>query len=543
MKNSYLYSDRFLANPNNFIDVGESSPLIIIGSGIAGLWVSYKVSRRFLVTIVTKGEVSDSTTWHAQGGIAAAIQKPDDPEKHFKDTLSVGQGLCDERAVRMLVEMAPQIISELQDVGVNFDKKDGTINLTTEGGHSYPRVVHAKGDSTGAEIENSLVALTRSVGGINILQEHLAVDIVLDADGAVHGVTVLDEVSGELKYLRAKSILIATGGIGQLYEFNTNPAVSTGDGIAIAYRAGAEISDMEFEQFHPTVFITKKGEPFLITEALRGEGAYLLDPDGRRFMKGIHPLNELAPRDIVVKKMVGVMCEKACDKLYLDARHIPESKLLERFPMIVSMLKENGIDIHDDLIPISPAMHYMIGGIKTDVSGATSVMGLFSCGEAADTWVHGANRLASNSLLEGMVFGNIVSESIMKYISASSGAAKKSDLSGAISHESSAGDSADISEFKSMMSKYAGIIRSKVGLDGLLDYIMGSGLERKSGISRRALEARNMALLGRLIAYGAILREESRGVHLREDFPDVDDLKWKRHISFKEGRVELSKFV
>lgn len=530
-------------NPKDFNDVGEVSPLIIIGSGIAGLWVSYKVSSKFPVTIITKGKVSDSTTWHAQGGIAAAIQKPDDPEKHFKDTLSVGQGLCDEKAVRMLVEMAPEIISELQNVGVNFDKKDGVINLTTEGGHSYPRVVHAKGDSTGAEIENSLVALTRSVTGINILQDHFAVDIVLDAGGAVHGVTVLDEVSSGLKYLRAKSILIATGGIGQLYEFNTNPAVSTGDGMAIAYRAGAEVSDMEFEQFHPTVFITKKGEPFLITEALRGEGAYLLDPDGRRFMKGVHPLNELAPRDVVVKKMVSVMREKDCDKLYLDARHIPESKLLERFPTIVSMLKENGIDIRSDLIPVSPAMHYMIGGIKTVVSGATSVRGLFSCGESADTWVHGANRLASNSLLEGMVFGNIVSESIIKYISASSNAAKKPDLSGSVSQRDSVGDGADMSEFKSMMSKHAGIVRNRVGLDILLKYILNSGIERRSGISRQVLEAHNMALLGRLIAYSAILREESRGVHLREDFPDKNNLKWKRHISFKVGEVKLSEFV
>lgn len=543
MKNSYLYSDRFLVDPSSFNDVGGVSPLIIIGSGIAGLWVSYKVSRKFLVTIITKGEVSDSTTWHAQGGIAAAIQKPDDPEKHFKDTLSVGQGLCDEKAVRMLVEMAPQIISELQNVGVNFDKKDGVINLTTEGGHSYPRVVHAKGDSTGAEIENSLVALTRSVTGINILQDHFAVDIVLDAGGAVHGVTILDEVSSGLKYLRAKSILIATGGIGQLYEFNTNPAVSTGDGMAIAYRAGAEVSDMEFEQFHPTVFITKKGEPFLITEALRGEGAYLLDPDGRRFMKSVHPLNELAPRDVVVKKMVSIMREKDCDKLYLDARHIPESKLLERFPTIVSILKENGIDIRSDLIPVSPAMHYMIGGVKTVVSGATSVRGLFSCGESADTWVHGANRLASNSLLEGMVFGNIVSESIIKYISASSNAAKKPDLSGSVSHRDSAGDGADMSEFKSMMSKHAGIVRNRVGLDILLKYILNSGIERRSGISRQVLEAHNMALLGRLIANSAILREESRGVHLREDFPDKNNLKWKRHISFKGGEVKLSEFV
>ena len=543
MKNSYLYSNRFLADPGSFNDVGGVSPLIIIGSGIAGLWVSYKVSRMFPITIITKGEVSDSTTWHAQGGIAAAIQKPDDPEKHFQDTLSVGKGLCDERAVRILVEMAPQIISELQTVGVNFDKKNGSINLTTEGGHSYPRVVHAKGDSTGAEIENSLVMLTRSVTGINLLQEYFAVDIVLDTDGAVHGVAVLDEISGELKYFRAKSVLIATGGIGQLYEVNTNPAVSTGDGIAIAYRAGTEVSDMEFEQFHPTVFITNKGEPFLITEALRGEGAYLLDTDGRRFMEGVHPLNELAPWDVVVKKMVSIMSEKDCDKLYLDARHIPESKLLERFPTIVSMLKENGIDICRDLIPVSPAMHYMIGGIKTDISGATSVRGLFSCGESADTWVHGANRLASNSLLEGMVFGNIVSESIVKYISASSNVIKKPDLSGPVSKRDSAGDGADLSEFKSMMSKHAGIIRNRVGLDKLLKYILDSGIERRPGISRRVLEAHNMALLGRLIAYGAILREESRGVHLREDFTDEDNLKWKRHISFKEGRFELSQFV
>jgi len=300
---------------------------------------------------------------------------------------------------------------------------------------------------------------------------------------------------------------------------------------------------MEFEQFHPTVFITKKDEPFLITEALRGEGAYLLDPDGRRFMKGVHPLNELAPRDVVVKKMVSVMREKDCDKLYLDARHIPESKLLERFPTIVSMLKENGIDIRSDLIPVSPATHYMIGGIKTIVSGATSVRGLFSCGESADTWVHGANRLASNSLLEGMVFGNIVSESIIKYISVSSNAAKKPDLSGSVSQRDSVGDGADMSEFKSMMSKHAGIVRNRVGLDILLKYILNSGIERRSGISRQVLEAYNMALLGRLIAYSAILREESRGVHLREDFPDKNNLKWKRHISFKVGEVKLSEFV
>ncbi len=420
---------RFLYNPSDCDYISDKCECIIIGSGIAGLSTAIRLSRHAKVKIFTKSALSESNTWYAQGGIAAVIKGPDSWEDHYRDTIKSGQGLCDSVAVETLVRSAPEMIEDLIENGIHFDIANGEIGLTLEGGHSSPRVLHAGGDATGEEIEKKLIIYAKQQENIEFYPEYFALDI-LKKENECYGVSVLSIGDGKIEVHPCSNIIISTGGIGQLYELTTNPSVSTGDGIAMAYRAGAEIKDIEFIQFHPTVFKTNDEKLFLITEALRGEGAFLRDPDGNRFMVGRHPLSELAPRDIVVKEMTMVMKEKGVDFVYLDATHLDAHMLAVRFPNIINKLKENGLNLKTDLIKVSPAAHYLNGGIKTNLDGETNIRGIFACGETAATGAHGANRLASNSLIEGLVFGARIYKSISERIinsSSSNSSSSKAD--------------------------------------------------------------------------------------------------------------------
>src|SRR4030043_1812888 len=404
---------RYLINPSSFRKIHKYCDCIIIGSGIAGLSTAMRLAKDNDIKVLTKSSLSDSTTWYAQGGIAAAIRRPDLWKIHYEDTITAGQGLCDPKAVEILVKTAPKMIEDMIEIGTKFDISEGEISLTTEGGHSYPRILHAGGDATGEELEKKLVSYSKGLKQINFLSEYFVLDILVHENGCA-GVLGMDINTGMIEIHPTSNIIIASGGIGQIYELSTNPPISAGDGIAMAYRGGAAIMDIEFIQFHPTVFKTRDSKLFLISEALRGEGAYLRDCHGTRFMVGKHPKAELAPRDIVVKEMIRVMDECGTDYVYLDATHIPESHLKIRFPNIILKLKENGLNLNKDLIKVSPAEHYLNGGIKTDYNGRTNIEGLYCCGEAAATGAHGANRLASNSLMEGLVYGWKIYKDIQK---------------------------------------------------------------------------------------------------------------------------------
>jgi len=544
---------RYLISLPFFKKIHKYCDCIIIGSGIAGLSTAMRLAQNNNIKVLTKSSLADSTTWYAQGGIAAAIKKPDFWKNHYEDTIAAGQGLCDKKAVEILVKNAPKMIEDLIEIGTNFDISEGEISLTTEGGHSYPRILHAGGDATGEELEKKLVSYSKSQKYINFLPEYFVLDILV-SDNRCIGILGMDINTGDLEIRPAANIVIASGGIGQIYYISTNPPISTGDGIAMAYRAGAAVSDIEFIQFHPTVFKTKESKLFLISEALRGEGAYLKDCRGNRFMVGKYPKAELAPRDIVVKEMIRVMDKSNCDYVYLDARHIPESHLKIRFPNIISKLKENGLDLKKDLIKVSPAQHYLNGGIKTDYNGKTNIEGLYCCGEAASTGAHGANRLASNSLIEGLVYGwkiyrdiekklkqknksvevktiqlinNLLREAVIKKSKVSKSSCKKQDILN------------QISDLRDIMTRKVGILRDADSLKKAKKFVdlHTSSDDIYNTTDKDVLEFANMLVVAGLIIKAASLREESRGTHQRNDFPEKDDKNWKKHIILKQDKV------
>lgn len=509
----------------------SSYDVLVVGGGIAGLTAALGAAHRWNVGLLTKGTLDQTTTFLAQGGIAAALSPHDSPELHLKDTLEAGAGLCDERAVRVLVEEGPARIHELEQLGTKFDRKDGKLILGREGAHSLPRVVHAGGDATGSVVASALAEVIVSGGRVELHENEFVIDLLMDAGRCVGAVSLGPE--GELTVNLARAVVLACGGAGQIYSRTTNPLVATGDGHAMAYRAGAVMRDMEFMQFHPTALYGEENPVFLVTEALRGEGAYLRDGSGRRFMLGAHPQAELAPRDVVVRQMKQVFEREGSDHVWLDARHLDGRFLCERFPTVYKGLKNRGYDLSKDLVPVAPASHYFIGGVLVDTWGRTGIPGLYVCGENSSTGIHGANRLASNSLLEGLVFGERTVRELNRYLSVADPAVRKVKLD--LTDEPREGNDPGVvaksrKALGHLMMDLCGIVRDHADLERAQGEIAKlKALLAPPGLSIAELELFNLITVAEQIVASALFREESRGVHLRTDFPERDDLNWKRH--------------
>ncbi|MFC5261197.1 L-aspartate oxidase [Kribbella qitaiheensis] len=504
----------------------DTVDVVVIGSGIAGLTAALRARELGSVLVVTKDVVASGSTQWAQGGIAAALGPGDSPEDHLKDTLVAGAGLSDPTAVRVLVTEGPEAVRDLMDLGARFDTQaGGDLSLTREGGHHRNRIAHAGGDATGAEIERALVAAVNRADDIRIIEHALVLDLLTAEDGAVAGVTLHVMGEGQLDgvgAIRSRAVILASGGLGQLYAATTNPSVSTGDGMALALRAGAKVRDLEFIQFHPTVLWlgkSAKGQQPLVSEAVRGEGAFLVDHEGNRFMQGQHELADLAPRDIVAKAIMRQMLATGKDHVYLDARHFGDEKWRVRFPTILASCRSHGIDPVRELIPVAPACHYSSGGVWTDLYGQTSVPGLYACGEVACTGVHGANRLASNSLLEGLVFARRIAGSLAEKMPVLREPAVDHRVPGLV-------DADVVPELQRVMTVGAGVIRSAGGLSEA-GATLGKLIEQPAGDpGTPGWEATNLITVAAALIAAATTREESRGSHWREDHPDRDDRKW-----------------
>ncbi|MFF9338848.1 MULTISPECIES: L-aspartate oxidase [unclassified Streptomyces] len=512
--------------------------VVVVGSGVAGLTAALRCTAAGLRTVVvTKASLDEGSTRWAQGGIAAALGEGDTPGQHLDDTLVAGAGLCDEPAVRLLVTEGPDAVRRLMATGADFDRtEDGEIALTREGGHHRRRIAHAGGDATGAEISRALVEAIRE-RGVRTVENALVLDLLKDERGRTAGVTL--HVMGEGQHdgvgaVHAPAVVLATGGMGQVFSATTNPSVSTGDGVALALRAGAEVSDLEFVQFHPTVLFLgagAEGQQPLVSEAVRGEGAHLVDADGVRFMLGQHELAELAPRDIVAKAITRRMQEQGAAHMYLDARHFGAEMWEHRFPTILAACRAHGIDPVTDPVPVAPAAHYASGGVRTDLRGRTTVPGLYACGEVACTGVHGANRLASNSLLEGLVFAERIAADIAEHGPHREGArqeAAEPKVLTLLAPEVRR-------EIQRIMTRDAGVLRSAASLTAAADALealrQDAEEERKSaepGVE--SWETTNLLCVARVLVAAALAREETRGCHWREDRPDRDDERWRRHL-------------
>jgi len=509
----------------------SSYDVLVVGGGIAGLTAALGAAHRWNVGLITKGTLDQTTTFLAQGGIAAAMSPHDSPDLHLKDTLEAGVGLCDGEAVRVLVEEGPARIRELEQLGTKFDKRDGKLILGKEGAHSMARVVHAGGDATGSVVASALADVITSGGRVELHENEFVIDLLMDGGRCVGAVSLGEE--GELTVSLARAVVLACGGAGQVYSRTTNPLVATGDGHAMAYRAGAVLRDMEFMQFHPTAFYGTENPTLLVTEALRGEGAYLRDDAGERFMVGSHPRAELAPRDVVVRHMQRIFQRDGSDHVWLDARHLDACFLRERFPTVYNGLQKRGYDLCTQLVPVAPASHYFIGGVMTDTWGRTTIPGLFACGETSSTGIHGANRLASNSLLEGLVFGERTVRELNRYLAVADPAVRKVRLE--LADEPREGnDPAVVAEGRARlgrtMTDLCGMVRDREDLDKACKTIATLHASLAApGLNVAELELFNLLAVAEHIVAAATLREESRGVHLRSDFSERDDVNWRLH--------------
>lgn len=530
--------------------------IVVVGSGVAGLTTALRCSAAGLKTVVvTKARLDDGSTRWAQGGIAAALGEGDTPEQHLDDTLVAGVGLCDEEAVRALVTEGPDAVRRLIETGAHFDTgPEGAIELTREGGHHRRRIAHAGGDATGAEISRALVEAVRAQS-IPTVENALVLDLLTDADGRTAGVSL--HVMGEGQHdgvgaVHAPAVVLATGGMGQVFSATTNPSVSTGDGVALALRAGAEVSDLEFVQFHPTVLFLgadAEGQQPLVSEAVRGEGAHLVDADGVRFMVGQHELAELAPRDIVAKGITRRMQEQGAEHMYLDARHFGAQMWENRFPTILAACRAHGIDPVTEPIPVAPAAHYASGGIRTDPHGRTTVPGLYACGEVACTGVHGANRLASNSLLEGLVYAERIAADIARRHAEKALPALYAavpvpvPVPAPVPHPDTPAHPLLPPEarfaIQRVMTDGAGVLRSADSLSEAAARLARIHAEAAGALAEHGKtaepgvdtwETTNLLCVARVLVAAAQRREETRGCHWREDRPDRDDEAWRRHI-------------
>lgn len=523
----------------SYVAESRSFDLIVVGSGLAGLYGALLAAKYGDVLVLTKGSIEDANTTYAQGGIAAALSPGDNPELHYADTMAAGDGLCDARSVEVLVEEGPRRVVELIGLGVPFDRVNGEVALTREAAHSQPRILHAGGDATGSRIERTLSETVRTHQRITVFENCDVFDLIVEDGPAgrnVTGVRAVDAATGEVVAPRAGAVMFASGGAGQLFAHTTNPAVATGDGIAVAYRAGAEIADLEFVQFHPTVLCMPDAPRFLISEAVRGEGGIIRNRKGERFMPGYDARAELAPRDVVARSIAFEMERTGDSCVFLDVRHLGAEAFRERFPTISRVCGEFGIDVGKDMIPIAPANHYLMGGIFTDVWGQTSLPGLYACGECASSGVHGANRLASNSLLEAAVFS---ARAVRHHFELAGNAAlpprvtSDQDLLApyrrAIARPNPThGERFTVSALRDLNWSLAGLTRTGEGL-ARLGAVTGRWLASyEPSPTRPDLEQANMVLLSHLLAVSALAREESRGSHYRTDFP-VKSPAWRRH--------------
>ena len=510
-------------------DLPIETDFIVVGAGIAGLRASVELAGAGRVLCLAKKAVTESNTQYAQGGIAAALSDDDEVSLHLDDTLKAGDGLCNEEAARVLVEEGPARIEELIEWGTEFDRAGAKIAFTREGAHSRSRVLHAHGDSTGREIGRALYLKAQAMKPIVFREFEFTTELVV-SDGRVVGGRVLDN-SGQFREIYASSVLLATGGLGQVYSDTTNPSVATGDGVAMAFSAGAEISDMELVQFHPTALFLKGAPRFLLSEALRGEGAYLRNAELQRFMHKYHEMGELAPRDVVARAIAHELevVKRPDAAVYLDLTHLNAEKVRKRFPTIYATCMQYNIDITEELVPIRPAAHYAMGGVRTDLDGRASIAGLYAAGEVACTGVHGANRLASNSLLEGLVYGARAARAMrdeMQAVNNSSTTAPQRPVQ-------RNGNSADVEKFiqkvQSLMWQNVAVVREGKLLRQTLAELTNMQANPPKATDRRAYEAANILQTGILITRSALAREESRGAHYRLDYPIKNDRKFAKH--------------
>jgi len=522
--------------PQVFTDV------VVVGSGVAALRAAIEIAPHFQVTLLTKSRATESNSYYAQGGIAAAIASADTIESHMADTLATGCGVCDETVVRQVVTAAPDCIRELIDWGADFDKTEGRISVGREGGHSAPRIIHARGDETGKEITSTLIRRVGAMESVDIRQETFAIDL-LTVDHTVVGVLAWHPGQG-MYVVRARRTILATGGLGRIYRETTNPEVATGDGLAMACRAGAVLADMEFVQFHPTTLYIAGASRHLISETVRGEGGRLVDKAGRPFMAEYHPMGDLAPRDVVSRAIVAQMRKTGATNVYLDLTGFGRD-VRKRFPGIAKACAQFDIDIARDFIPVRPSAHYMVGGAKVDAFGLTSLAHLYACGEVSSTGLHGANRLGSNSLLEGLVYGRVAGRHVVDALSAAAaGGAAEPEMPERFRNDAGRPTRGQLhlpdvrDSLRSLMWRNVGIVRTQDDLaeaDGLIEfwqsYVLDKVFDRPAG-----WELQNMLSLGRLIAHASILRTETRGVHYRSDYPERDDANWKKHILMARDR-------
>ncbi|NLE24791.1 MAG: L-aspartate oxidase [Clostridiaceae bacterium] len=530
--------DRYLINfdtnhmPCEFYDV------VIIGSGIAGVYTALSTPRTAKVLIITKEAIEINNSVLAQGGIAVSLDQNDSPNLHFKDTLFAGAGLCDETAVNALVNEAAENIATLCLYGVNFDRDDDKrLSLTREAAHSMNRIIHT-GDATGKEVCDTLVSAVSGLSNVTIKEQTFAIDILTEGEEC-KGVLTSNEDGTELKAYFAPVVVCASGGYGRLYSKTTNPEVANGDGAAIAYRAGAELMDLEFVQFHPTVLFHPDNQNFLISEAVRGEGALLRNNKGELFMERYHTMKELAPRDVVSRAIFQEMQKTGSDHVFLDITHKEKQFLEQRFPMIYKTCLSYGIDISKDFIPVAPCQHYSMGGIKTDEWGRTNVRGFYAVGEAACNGIHGANRLASNSLLEGLVFGRRIGLQVKENLNQIK---MREGFKPNISYKKEWKDTdidvvSMINKLQTIMNLNVGIIRSKESLSTAINEIdkMKKEVEGAKVVHTQFMELKNMLTLSSMVVKAGLLREESRGAHFRSDFPTSDDKNWLKNIVFYGG--------